>query len=354
MKGLWLHYSMLVVLMLCSLPSHAADQIVILQYHHVDHDTPAATSITPDVFDQHLQYLQDHDYVVVPLEASINALRNGEPLPDKAVAITVDDGYRSVYTEIYPRMKKLQWPFTVFINPAAHDTASRHYLGWEQIREMSQSGVVFANHTNSHLHMLRMLPQETESQWLLRVKTDIQTAQQRLHDELGQAPMLFVYPYGEHNPALRKLVSELGYIGFGQQSGPAGPHADFSVVPRFPMAAGFASMKRFPEKLNSRPFQVISVAPENPVLPGDDALPELKLNLGDGDFHRNSVSCYISGQGRGQVTWIDSTLVVRANRPLPAGRSRFNCTAPSNDHGGFYWYSYAWFKKRPDDSWYQE
>ena len=320
----------------------------------MDYGTPAATSITPELFDQHIQYLQQHDYVVVSLEDAITALRTGKSLPDRAVAITVDDGYRSVYTEIYPRLKHLHWPFTVFVNPAAHDKANSHYLGWDEMREMSRSGVVFANHTNTHLHMLRMLPGETQAQWLLRIKTDIQTAQTRLKDEVGHAPMLFVYPYGEHNPALRTLVSELGYTGFGQQSGPAVPQSDFSALPRFPMAAGFASMKRFAEKLNTRPLPAISVTPENPVLSGDDSLPELRLTLGEGDFQRSAVSCYISGQGRGQIAWDGNTLVVTANKPLPVGRSRFNCTAPGEKAGSYYWFSYAWFKKRPDGSWYEE
>jgi biofilm PGA synthesis lipoprotein PgaB len=345
---------LLPVLLLGSFPLRSADQIIILQYHHVDRGTPAATSITPQLFEQHIKYLQEHDYAVLPLASAITALRNGQPLPERAVALTVDDGYQSVYTEIYPRMKKLRWPFTVFVNPAAHDSGSRHYLSWDQIHEMSRSGVVFANHTNTHPHMLRMLAGESEAEWLQRIKSEIRTAQQKLQDELGQAPMLFVYPYGEHNPALRKLVSRLGYVGFGQQSGPVGPQSDFSALPRFPMAAGFASMERFMEKLNTRPLPVISVTPENPVLPGDDSLPELRLTLGEGDFQRSAVSCYISGQGRGRIAWDGNTLVVMANKPLPVGRSRFNCTAPSEKDGSYYWFSYAWFKKRPDGSWYEE
>ena len=122
---------LLFVLLIGSFPVSASNQVVILQYHHVDYGTPAATSITPELFDQHIQYLQQHDYVVVSLEDAITALRTGKSLPDRAVAITVDDGYRSVYTEIYPRLKHLHWPFTVFVNPAAHDKANSHYLGWD-------------------------------------------------------------------------------------------------------------------------------------------------------------------------------------------------------------------------------
>lgn len=343
-----------VVLLLSGSPLHAAARLIILQYHHVDHGTPASTSITPELFDRHIEYLRDNQYAILPLEDAVNAIRKNQPLPDKAVAITIDDAYRSVYTQVYPRLKALRWPFTVFVNPAAHDSGKGHYLSWDQMREMSRDGVTFANHTHTHLHMLRMKPGETEISWLHRVRQEIETAQQRLREELGHAPALFVYPYGEHNPALRKLVTELGYVGFGQQSGPAGPDSDFAALPRFPMAAGFASMARFPEKLNTWPLPVISVAPENAVLEGDSDFPELRLTLADADYRRDAVTCYISGQGRGMQMWQDNTLVVKPGQALSAGRSRYNCTAPNMKNGGYYWYSHTWFKKRADGSWYAE
>lgn len=334
---------------------HAAPQAVILQYHHVDNGTPAITSITPELFDQHLKYIQDHGYVVWPLDDAVEAIRNAQPLPDKTVVITIDDAYRSVYEEVFPRMKKLGWPFTVFVNPDAHDNQQKHYVTWDQMREMKQHGVLFANHTHSHLHMLRQHQDESESQWLDRMRHDIETAQQRLIEELGDAPMLFAYPYGEHSPPLRKLITDMGYTGFGQQSGPVGPQMDFAALPRFPMAAHFAGMRRFPEKLNTLPFPVLSVEPQNAVLEGNNGQPELRVTFGESNYQRNAMACYISGQSaKGDISWQANTLIVKAKQPLAAGRSRYNCTAPNRKGGGYYWYSHSWFKKNKDGSWYKE
>jgi len=332
----------------------AAQQAVILQYHHVDKGTPTSTSITPALFDEHIHFIQENGYIVWPLDDAVDAVRNNKPLPDKAVVITIDDAYRSVYTEIYPRMKKLGWSFTVFVNSDAHDNQQGHYITWEQMREMKQHGAIFANHTNSHLHLLRRHEGEDEAAWLVRIKMDIELGQRRLIEELGDAPMLFAYPYGEHNPPLRKLITDMGYVGFGQQSGPIGPQSDYAMLPRFPMAAGFAGMKRFPEKLNTLPLPVISVDPANAVLSGDDSLPVLKLGLAKGHYQRNALACYISGQGRGKVSWDGDTLTVTPNRTLSVGRSRYNCTAPNLKGKGYYWYSHSWFKKKLDGSWYKE
>lgn len=345
---------LLVLGVLMFTPVQAASQIVILQYHHVDHGTPASTSITPELFDEHINYLQENDYIVWPLEDAVKAIRNNEPLPERAVAITIDDAYRSVYEEIYPRLKKLGWSFTVFVNAQPHDEANSHYITWEQMREMQQHGAVFANHTYSHLHMLRKLEGEDDAAWLRRMKLEVELGQQRLLEELGQAPMLFAYPYGEHNPAIRKLIADQGYAGFGQQSGPAGASSDFTVLPRFPMAAGFAGMRRFPEKLDTHAFPIISVEPQDTVLAGDDSLPVLRLTLEKGHYRPGAMTCYISGQGRGSLEWQGDTLMVKPKQPLPVGRSRYNCTAPNTKGSGYYWYSHSWFKKKPDGSWYRE
>ena len=68
------------VLWAVSAPTMAADNAVILMYHHVSDSMPASTSVTPEVFEQHLQYLAD-GYNVISLEQAIGQLKNEKPLP---------------------------------------------------------------------------------------------------------------------------------------------------------------------------------------------------------------------------------------------------------------------------------
>ena len=65
----------------------AADHCVVLQYHHISEDTPGITSVTPEQFQEHLDYLLAHDHVVMPLEDVITALKTGEDLPERCVAL---------------------------------------------------------------------------------------------------------------------------------------------------------------------------------------------------------------------------------------------------------------------------
>jgi hypothetical protein len=57
------------------------------------------------------------------------------------VAITVDDGHRSVYTDLYPRIVRLRQPVTLFIYPSAISNAP-YALTWAKLSEMARSGLV--------------------------------------------------------------------------------------------------------------------------------------------------------------------------------------------------------------------
>ena len=236
----------------------AENYCVILQYHHFSADTPRSTSVTPEEFDDHLEYLDHNQYKVLPLKLVVDSLRSKKPLPDRCVAITVDDAYISVYKEAYPKLQKIGWPFTVFVNSELVDQGSQMYMTWEQMQEMAKAGVAFENHSHSHSHLIRQRKEEEKDIWRLRVEKDISTAQQRIVSELGQTPHFFAYPYGEHDNGLKEIVNRLGLTAFGQQSGPAWTGSDFLFLPRFPMAAGYASMSDFTTKVRSRcPYPVI-------------------------------------------------------------------------------------------------
>ena len=93
---------LLVSLLFSLIWSHSTWATVILQYHHISDSTPPSTSISPALFQKHMQHLLDKGYQVLALHEVAARLQQGESLPDQSVVITFDDGYDSVYTEAYP------------------------------------------------------------------------------------------------------------------------------------------------------------------------------------------------------------------------------------------------------------
>jgi biofilm PGA synthesis lipoprotein PgaB len=338
-------------------PVHAGNSCVVLQYHHFSDATPAITSVTLQQFDAHLQYLESNDFIVIPLRKVVAALKTGAALPERCVSISVDDAYISVYRNAYPRLKKRGWPMTVFVNTQGVDEGISAYMSWEQMREMSKHGVSFENHGHGHIHMVRPLQGESEHQWRARIGDDIRTAQQRITREIGIAPQLFAHPYGEYSPASIEIIEQIGLVGFGQQSGPVWPGANFGALPRFPMAAQYAEMPGFRIKVNTLPLPVVGAEPVDPLTPLQPGRPILEVTLEPGSYSGSGIQCFISGSNNVELDWpaqYPNRFTVTPKFDLQPGRHRINCTMASQQPGRFLWYSHNRFVRKADGSWYAE
>src|SRR6059036_2053463 len=87
----------------------------ILCYHIVESPQDPRMEISRETFRQQMRYLEMTGYTVVPLRDVYDYASGARSsLPKHAVAITIDDGWRSTYTEVFPEMKRLHFPFTVF------------------------------------------------------------------------------------------------------------------------------------------------------------------------------------------------------------------------------------------------
>ena len=319
----------------------AAQAAVILQYHHVDTGTPRTTSVTPAEFRQQMQHLKDLGYQVVSLDTIIDGLVRNQPLADNAVAITFDDGFANVFTNARPILKEFNYPYTMFLGPALIDRREGPVLSWPQIQTMQQEGVIIANHSSYHHRLAVPNKGESKAQWRQRVKTDILLAQQQLEEKLGQKRKWLAYPYGDFSAELEALVSELGFIGIGQQSGAVGPGVSLTRIPRYPSSSQFAAMKHFVPKLKTLALPVTDYSGADPVSTTNP--PVLTLSVDSRDFRTTSLNCFFDGKPL-PLKWLDAdTFRVQATASLKLNHNRYNCTAPSRSKPGyFYWFSQPW------------
>lgn len=335
------------------IPVYAAEHAIILVYHHVSEDTPRSTSVTPSVFESHLDYLTEHDYEVLALETLIQAIVNDEALPPRAVALTFDDAYDSIHGQALPRLERRGWPFTVFAATDGIDQGFADLMTWDQLRDIENRGGTIANHTSDHRHLIRRNDGESRAAWLARTRANIEAAQARLDAELEKPLRYLAYPYGEFDTDIEALAREMGYVAFGQQSGPVGHGSDLGQLPRFPIATGYDDLDSLAEKLRTRPLPVTVLGPKSRLLAPRAAAPDLRLTLADGPFRREAMQCFVAGQEPATISWQGDTATIRAREPLGPGRSKYNCTAPSSEGSGvFFWYSHLWIEPREDGSWY--
>ena len=320
--------------------AEGADNAVILLYHHVSDSTPASTSVTPEVFEQHMQYLADGGYKVISLEHAVSALKSKKRLPERAVVITFDDGYRSIYDHAHPILTRYSMPYTVFISP---QVIGKHgsQLSWQQLAEMEQGGARFANHTSHHRHLLERDVDESRSDWLARIEQDIRQAEAVLEDKLGYSNRYLAYPYGEYNGDIQQLIARLGFVGFGQHSGAMYSGSDFTALPRFPADGIYANLDTLKVKINSLALPVTSTT--SSVDPAG-----FSFTFTGDDVLAAQLRCYFGNETL-PVSTDHNAVTVTLTQALPIGRSRVNCTAPSRAQPDrYYWYSQPWFVPRKD------
>ena len=324
----------------------ASNSAVVFIYHRFGEAEFASTNTSLEQFDAHLNYLEEAQFTIWPLKRILDAISSGQSLPQRTVAITIDDAYLSIYKEAYPRLKSRGWPFTVFVSTDLVDNGYLNYMSWSQMREMQPFGVSFYNHSASHLYLNRRLAGESESVWLQRIKEDVERAQQRLVAELGTRGRLFAYPYGEYNRVLADMIQQMGYSAFGQQSGAISRHSDQRLLPRYPVAGRYADIEDFILKANTLALPVVQVTPWEPEVGVEP--PKMVVQLAESGADLSQLACYASQSQRLPIEWLDQEkghFAVQATGTMPMGRSRYNCTAPATEKGAYYWFSHLWIRR---------
>ena len=100
----WLRRRQAVVLMYHGFTDRPSDGIVNYQGNRLQQET----------FRLQLAFLKKN-CAVVTLRQIAASLTGGPALPDNAVALTIDDGYESVYTLGFPALREAQVPATLFV-----------------------------------------------------------------------------------------------------------------------------------------------------------------------------------------------------------------------------------------------
>ena len=192
--------------------------IPILMFHSLDEgDSPI--SFPPAVFRRGVARLQAAGYRVVSLTELAYCLKGGMPFPDKALVITFDDGYRTVFDEAFPVLRQHGMTATVFLTvgqPQEGEDRRRRYdrrratrlprlagremLSWREIGEMHRAGMDFGAHTLSHPD-LRRLPEAM-------IEREIGVSKSVIEDALGRGVTSFAYPGGYYDERSLDIVRQ--------------------------------------------------------------------------------------------------------------------------------------------------
>lgn len=116
------------------MPPRPSGRAVILLYHRVavaERD-PFEMCVPPEVFDFQMQYIKDRCRPL-PLEAVVHAAAAGS-IPNRAVAVTLDDAYHDNLTDASPVLVNAGVPATFFATTARLDDG--HEFWWDTLTRL--------------------------------------------------------------------------------------------------------------------------------------------------------------------------------------------------------------------------
>ena len=296
------------------------NSVAVFVYHRFGENDYPSTNIRINQFKKHLDELTKNNYNVVSTEEIINALTNNKDLPEKTVALTIDDAFFSIYKKAWPLLKEKKLPFTIFVSTGPLRSNSKNYMNWEQIKEMVNHGVTIGHHTKNHLHLVTKEKEE--------IISEIEEANNDFLKNLGYVPDIFAYPYGEYSSEVKQITKSYFKAAFGQQSGGIYNGIDIFELPRYSLNEQYGDLKRFKFAANSYGLKIKNILPENKVI--TDANPPL-LGFTLLDDLEGSLKCYPSHNIKADLIKLGNKRIeVRFNKAFPKGRTRVNCTINDN------------------------
>ena len=192
----------------------------VLMYHKVNDIPDNPTTVPVSHFDDQLTQLRELGYQVVDLDAVLDHYTLGAALPDHAVLITFDDGYRDTLENAMPVLQKHGYKAVIFVpvaymedaTPLPHESllvergVRNPTLDWGLMRELDAGGVRVESHGIAHRPLAEVSLDEAVR--------EIGVSKLKLEEQLGRPVRAYAYVKGSEahfHPVHESILKQAGY-----------------------------------------------------------------------------------------------------------------------------------------------
>ena len=200
----------------------------IVTFHSID-DSGSVLSYPPNTFVKLLDALERCDIPVLDLDTLLR--------PDTrcGIALSFDDGIRTVFTEFLPILRSHSVPAHLFLTTGTVGTTNRwprqppsapvfEMLRWSEIETLHGAGMRIEAHTASHPDLRELSDAD--------IKAECESADEVITSRLGVPPRYFAYPYGHSNARVRAFTRDHYCGSLTTDLRMLRPDEDKAVLPR--------------------------------------------------------------------------------------------------------------------------
>lgn len=231
-------------------PTTRQFSVPVLMYHRIDDldemesRSPLLRDLTvsPADFEAQVRFLVESGYSVLLASQVEEAVERGEPLPEKSVAITMDDGYRDNFEQAFPILVKYRVPATIFL--VTNNFGRPDRLSWEEVLQMKrEAGFGYGSHSVHH-YDLATLDQP-------RLDFELMESKRLIELKIRDRVTSIAYPAGSYNEFVKQRARAAGYLaGWKKGGGMVTPGEDLLMLPRV-RVSGRTDMESFKKKLRA-------------------------------------------------------------------------------------------------------
>ncbi len=302
--------------------------VLSLMYHRFNENKYPSTNIRMNIFKEQIKIIRNLNYTFSDPKYFVT--RFNEPKNEKEILITIDDGFKSFYTEAWPYLKKNKIPFILFIS--TEPVGKNGYMTWDEIKEIEESDfAIIGHHSHTHEYLIDM----SNSDFI----EDIETSTKIFKDKFGYVPEIFSYPFGEYSLSMKKYISKNFKIAFGQHSGIIDVNKDKFELPRFPINEKYGDLKRFKSIINYNPLEYKYLRPEEKKLNFKNNPPKITIEFFQDQKNIEDIICYSNDGGewnKPNLKLEKKTLTINFEKKFLPRRGRINCSL--NDNGEWRWF----------------
>jgi len=196
--------------------------IPVLMYHHFveEGEETSHTTVTDKAFEEQITYLKSQGFTTITDQDIVDFYYKGKKMPKKPIQITIDDGYESNYKLAYPILKENDMKATIFIIASRIDGEySLPRLTWEQVKEMSDSGVISIQSHTYDLHHKVTVGQDQvtaaisdhSEEHIKNITDDFIFSKNLIESKLDKEVYSLSYPYGHYDENTISAVEAAGF-----------------------------------------------------------------------------------------------------------------------------------------------
>ena len=277
----------------------------IFVYHRFDDNKyPSANTSTQNLIKQ-FEYLKTHKYKVVSLDKIYSYLSQNKHIPNNWVAFTIDDAYKSFYTNGLDIFKQYNYPFTLFVYTKATNNKYGDFMTWDMLNEAKKYGEI-GLHSHTHPHLLDLTLNE--------VNQDTKIAYDLFVKNMNFKPLYYAYPYGEYNKPIENELKKFNFhMILNQNSGSINNHSDKNSLNR----VALVGKSNIIQKLKYTTLDVQWIEPKS--YPKDNILKFIKAKV---NKSVKNIKLYITGNGWVDLKVKDGIIAYKLNAKLTRSRTR--------------------------------